>query len=1073
MSDRPPPEDGLPDESLPEEDEAELNRPITGDLPSLAVRRPILTIVANLLIIIGGLAALSGVEVRELPDVDRPIVTVRAIWDGASPETMDTEVTSVLEGAVARVSGVRSIRSGSEENNMRVRVEFEPDTDLDTAANDVREAVAGVERRLPDGVEEVSVVKADDNAGAVIRISAISDSLSEEELTKLAEEDISTEIASVPGVATVEVFGSREKVMRVLVEPLRLSSYGLTIDDVAQVLESARFDVPAGSFRSDDQLLIVRADASVWQPDEVESLEIAPRVRLGDVGNVVYGPADAENSVRLDGRTVVGLGVIRQARSNTIEISEGVDREIARLNRSLDGVEIIKTSDDAIFIKGSVREVLISLGLAVVIVIAVTFVFLGALRPTLIPATTIPVALIGTVAGIWLMGFSVNILTLLAMVLATGMIVDDAIVVMENIQRRKAQGLRPLAAAVLGTRQVFFAVLATTATLISVFLPIAFLPSTAGRLFTEFGFVLAVAVAISSFVALTLCPMLASRLPAGGQDLPVVLRRIGSPMAGLYRRMLDATLAVPLLVIAGVAILVALAVLQFASLDEELVPSEDRGTIIIAMQGPDGVDLPYMERQVAPVEAALAPLRAEGLIQNVFTIVGRYDLNRAFITVTLVPWEERETGQAEIVRRLQQDIGQLPGATVRIFGTNSLNLRGASSGGLEFALTGTSYPAIAAAAADLIAAATERLPQLRDMRMDYQATQPQLSVKIDRRRAEDLGIPVEGIAATLRAMVDGYEVTEISLDDTQVPVILQSTGGAINDPGDLANLYVRSADDRMIPLTAFISITEEGVPAELDRVGQKRAVEMDAGLAPNVPLRQAIADLEALADEVLPGSIGIVWQGEAATLEETSQEVAITFAIAVLVVLLVLAAQFESFLSALVIILTVPSGIAAALFALALTGTSLNIYSQIGLVMLIGLMAKNGILIVEFADQLRDRGLPVHRAIREASLVRLRPVMMTMLSTVFGALPLILAAGPGAEARTAIGWVIFGGLGIATFFTLFLTPAVYRVLAPLTRPRADAQGRLKAEMEAARSRPDRLSGGGDSAAPAPSPGPAE
>ncbi|MEQ9043293.1 MAG: efflux RND transporter permease subunit, partial [Sneathiellaceae bacterium] len=985
--------------------------PAGGGLPALAVRRPILTIVANLLIVIGGLAALAGVEVRELPDVDRPIVTVRAVWDGAAPETMDAEVTSVLEGAVARVAGVRSIRSSSEENNMRIRVEFEPDTDLDTAANDVREAVAGVERRLPDGVDEVSVVKADDNAGAVVQVAAVSDTLSEAELTRLAEEDISTELAAVPGVASVQVFGNRERVMRVLVEPLRLTSYGLSIDDIADVLESARFDVPAGSFKSDDQLLIVRADASVWKPEEVERLEIAPRVRLGDVAQVLYGPADAESSVRLDGRTVVGMGVIRQARSNTIEISDGVDRALERLNRSLKDVEVVKTSDDAVFIKGSVREVLISLGLAVLIVIAVTWLFLGAWRPTLIPATTIPVALVGTLGGIWLMGFSINILTLLAMVLATGMIVDDAIVVMENIQRRKMQGLKPLAAAVLGTRQVFFAVLATTATLISVFLPIAFLPSTAGRLFTEFGFVLAVAVAISSFVALTLCPMLASRLPAGGQDLPPVLRRIGSPLAGLYRRALDATLAAPLLVVAGALVLVGLAVLQFASLSEELVPQEDRGLIIVAMQGPDGVGLDYMERQVAPVEAALQPLRDDGTIAAVFTIVGRYDMNRAFITARLAPWGERDIAQGEIIGKLQRQLGQLPGATVRIFGTNSLNLRGSSSGGLEFALTGTSYPAIAAAAADLMAASAARLPALRDMRMDYQATQPQLSVRIDRRRAEDLGISVDGIAATLRAMVDGYEVTEINVDDTQVPVILQSAGGAIGDPGDLANLFVRSATGSMIPLSAFIEITEEGVPAELDRVGQKRAVEMDAGLSPDMPLRQAIADLEALADEVLPPGIGILWQGEAATLEETSQEVAITFAIAVLVVLLVLAAQFESFLSALVIILTVPSGIAAAVFALALTGTSLNIYSQIGLVMLIGLMAKNGILIVEFADQLRDRGLPVAQAIREAAIVRLRPVMMTMLSTVFGGLPLILASGPGAESRSAIGWVIFGGLG--------------------------------------------------------------
>ncbi|MGB1026274.1 MAG: efflux RND transporter permease subunit, partial [Rhodospirillaceae bacterium] len=436
-------------------------------LPALAVRRPVLIVVVNLLIILAGLAAITGVEVRELPNVDRPVVTVRANWPGAAPETVDAQATSVLEGAVARVSGVQEIRSSSEENNLRIRVSFHPDVDLNTAAADVREAVASAERRLPSGVEDVTVVKADADASPVLRVALTSDSLSVQDLTRLAEDDIAPNLASVPGVATVDLFGDREQVLRVLVDPLRLASYGLTIQDVAAVLEHAEFDVPAGSFKSDDQLLIVRADATVTEADEIERLELRDNVSLGDVARVVKGPANPVSMVRLDGQTVVGMNIIRQARSNTIAISEGVHAAVERLNARLGDARLQVTSDDALFIQGSVNEVLRTLLLTTAIVVGILWLFLGALRPTLIPAVTIPVALVGTVAAIWGLGFSINILTLLALVLATGMIVDDAIVVLENIQRMKAQGHGAYAAAVLGARQVFFAVLATTATLVS------------------------------------------------------------------------------------------------------------------------------------------------------------------------------------------------------------------------------------------------------------------------------------------------------------------------------------------------------------------------------------------------------------------------------------------------------------------------------------------------------------------------------------------------------------------------------------------------------------------------------
>ena len=1024
------------------------------DLPDLSIRRPTLIVVMNLMIVIAGLSALFGVEVRELPDVDRPVVMVRAFFDGASPETMDAEVTSAIEGAVARVSGITTINSASEENNARIRAEFGPGVDLDIAANDVREAVARISRQLPEGVDEVTVVKADTDASPVIRLALVSETLPQETLTRLAEDDVTAELSAIPGVATVQLFGNQEPVLRIVVEPMRLASFGLSIDDVARALRSTDLDVPVGSFKSDNQLLLVRADASIWQPSDIEALELKPNVPLGSVARAYYGPAEAESYSLLNGRKVVGLGIIRRAQSNTIAISDGVDAAIERLNRRLDDAEIIKVSDDATFIRGSVKEVMTSLAIAIFVVFAVIYAFMGSLRATLIPAAAIPVALVGTIAAIWLLGFSINILTLLALVLATGMIVDDAVVVIENVYRHRAMGLKPLAAAVVGTRQVFFAVIATTATLMAVFLPIAFLPSNAGRLFTEFGIVLAVAVAISSFVALSLCPLLASRLPvsdtADGKPVPRrgMIAGFGRRVENVYRRFLDFTLSARLLVLGGTAMVALTAVALYPTINEELLPREDRGSLYLMLQGPDGVGLDYMDRQSAQVEALLRPYQDSGEVGDVMSIVGRWDLNRVWIVAPLAPWGERTRSQAEIAKELRRPLRRITGAHVRLRQPNSLNLR-RSGGRMEFALTGSNYKDLAAAADDFSAAMQERLPQFEDPDVEFQQTQPQLSIKVDRRRAEDLGVPVEGIANTLRAMVAGYEVAELNVNDRSIPVLLESAAGAIDDPGDLRNLFVPTASGDLVPLSSFVSLEEIGVAAELDRTGQKRAVEIDTPLPPGYPMRKAMAEVQAIADDTLPPGIDLRFLREAATLEETSNEVMITFVIAIVVVLLVLAAQFESVLSAMVIILTVPFGLAAAIFALKLTGTTLNIYSQIGLVMLVGLMAKNGILVVEFADQLRDRGYSVMDAVRAAAITRLRPVMMTMLSTVLGALPLILSTGPGAEARSAIGWVVFGGLGIATIFTLVLIPVIYSVLAPLAPSRAHAGIRLDRELREA------------------------
>jgi hydrophobic/amphiphilic exporter-1 (mainly G- bacteria), HAE1 family len=1018
-------------------------------LPAMSVRRPYLAAVLNILIIIAGLGALMAVEVRELPNVDRPIVSVRANYPGGSPETIDAEVTSVLERAVARVNGVKGVRSSSEENNMRMRVEFSPSANLIDAANDVREAVSRAERDLPNEVENLTVIKADDDARPIMRIAVTSGALPVEDVTRIVKDEIVPELLAVEGVADARLFGERERVLRVVVDPNRLASYGLSIRDVSQLMARVRYDVPAGSFESAQQEVLVRANASVVEPAEIRELRLRDNVRLGQVADVYFAPADESSRVRLDGRSVVSIGVIRQAKSNTVEIAQGVRAAVGSLNTRLSDVELAIQSDDSVFIEGAISEVLSSLALATLIVVAVIWMFFGRFRATLVPAVVIPVALVGAVAALWAFGFSINLITLLALVLATGLVVDDAIVVLENIQRRQAQGIGPKAAAVIGTQQVFFAVLATTATLIAVFVPISFLPSTAGRLFREFGFMLAATVLISSFVALTLCPMIASRLPlakeSGGSRLSL-LGGIGNLFQRGYDGLLNVVLAAPLIVLAAACGVGAVALLLFQTLGEELVPGEDRGEINVWLQAPDGVGLDYMDLQVEKAERVFDPLIEDGTVERLFSITGRYDFNRGYLSAPLRNWEERDRTQREIESTIRGPLNEIPGFTSRISRGNSLGLRGSGAGGLEMALTGSNYPAIAVAADDFSRKLETEIAGLSNTRVQYQATQPQISLKIERERAANLNVDIDDLASTIRVLVDGFEVAELTVDDQAVPIILESAAGSVATPSDLGNLYVRSQDNRLIPLIQMISFTQEGVAAELDRHAQRRAVEIDADLSPELPLREAVDQVRALAQAELPNGIGLLFLGEAQTLEETSREIAITFAIALLVVFLVLVAQFESLTSASVIMITVPFGMAAAVFALYLTGTSINIYSQIGVLVLVGIMAKNGILLVEFADQLRDRGASVIDAAREAASVRLRPIAMTMISTIFAGLPLILSAGPGSESRTAIGWVIFGGLGLAAVFTLFLTPAVYTLVARLSKPRARASEELAEQM---------------------------
>ncbi|NNU14731.1 efflux RND transporter permease subunit [Parvularcula sp. ZS-1/3] len=1021
-----------------------------GGLPSLAVKRPLLASVLNLLIVIAGLAAVFGVEVRELPDVDRPIVTVRAVLPGAAPETMDAEVTSILEGAAARVQGVKTIRSSSEENNARIRVEFRPGTNLDVAANDIREAVAQVQRQLPARVEELGVTKADDDADPIVQMAVLAPTLNEEELTRIIDNDIVPEFLAIDGVASVGQFGAREKQLRVVIDPLRLSRYGLTVGDVANALQSAPFDVPVGSFLSEDQAFLVRAEATAATPERIKAIVLRDQVTVGDVAEAFFSPADATAFVRLNGQRVIGLSVVRQAQSNTIDISDAVGRVVERLNRRFDNVEIVVNTDDAVFIRASVREVITSLLITIGVVMATIFAFFGSGRATLIPSLAIPVALVGTLAGIYLLGFSVNIITLLALVLATGLIVDDAIVVLENIQRRRSEGAERRAAAVLGTGQVFFAVVATTAVLVSVFVPISFLPSESGRLFREFGFTLALAVIISSFVALTLVPALASRMGTGRDSLWPSVAKFGSSVQGGYDRALKFCLDRPIVPVGLSLAAAAGAAFVYTVLPSELTPPEDRSQMFVFARGPDGVGLDYMDRQTDQIEEAFQPYIDDGTLKGLYTIVGRYDPNISYLTIPMADWSERELSQQDVINAVRPELSQIPGVRASPFGRGSLQVGwGGSRQGLQVALTGGDYQRIFLSARALSDAVEADSQILLNPEISYQPTQPQVAVKVDRQRAADLQVSLDELSVTLRTMVGGEEIIDLNVNDQAIPIVLRAQVGSVADPSDLQNLFIRTEGGSLVPLSSLTQIVEEGVAAELDRTEQRRAIEFEADIAEGYTIDEAIAELGRLAESTITDDIDILLQGEAASLDESSRDILLTYAFAFVIVFLVLVAQFESLTSAVVVILSVPFALAAAILSLSLTGTSLNLYSQIGLVMLIGLMAKNGILMVEFADQLRSAGRSVREATAEAASTRLRPIVMTLISTVLGALPLILSSGAGAEARQSIGWVVFGGLGIAGIFTLFLTPVIYLGIARFGASRSADEDALERELQEA------------------------
>ncbi|MGR3499176.1 MAG: efflux RND transporter permease subunit [Limimaricola soesokkakensis] len=1007
------------------------------------VARPIFGIVLNLLIIIAGLAALTSVDIREMPDVDQPVLSVRTTYEGAVASTVDTEVTQVLEDALSALEGMSYIESTSSAGSSSITIDLSDGTDVDVAANEAREIVSSTLRSLPDDIDDPSVSKSDSNADAIIRLALLGDA-SFDELTQLAEGTVYERLSLIEGIAEVTVRGNRANEFRVAVNMPSLLSRGLTVFDVSTALAQLRDDTALGSLSTQSQTLSLRVGNDEVTVDSINQLPINDTTQVADVAFVQLIPEDASVYTRVNGETAVSLDITRQSVGNTLDISRDVGTAVEELRDQLpEGVQLLVTSDDGIFIEGSINEVVKSILLATVIVVAVIFVFLRSPRATLIPAVTIPVALIGTLAAIWLTGFSVNTISLLALVLATGMVVDDAIVVIENIVRKRKSGMGAFAAAASGTNEVFFAVISTTATLAAVFIPISFLPGQAGGVFSEFGFVLAFAVTLSSITALTLAPVLAAMLDPGRSSVEVGDTKPGA-LARAFDKVMDFAIRTPLLVLSIAIGFAMIALGAAATLPSTITPDEDRGFFLVQARGASDTTVEYLDTQVMLVEDILAPYLENGQVAAVQSIIGIGGGNSAFIVVRLPDWAERDFSQQDLIAQISGQLSAVPGVQVSARSTNSLNIRGAG-GGLGFAVTGTNLANMTEAADSLVAAMSQDdtflNPQLSNNSVDAQ-----LEVTVDTAAASDMGLNSSDVTRLVSAMVQGEVAVSVFSDDVEVDVNVVPGGPPIDDPSDIASLSIRLDSGDYIPLSAVASLETVVSDAQIERLGGALSVALQANLGQGVDLSTAMDRVLEIADEVLPDGMGITFTGEAATLNDTEGGLYAVFGIALIVVLLVLSAQFESFASAVVIMMTVPFGLAAALLAISLAGGSLNYYSQIGLVMLIGVMAKNGILIVEFANQLREAGEDIDSAIRNALRLRIRPVMMTMVSTVFGGLPLIVTSGAGAEARIAVGWVIVGGLGFATVFTLFLTPIFYRWIAVWGAAPGAAASRLRTEV---------------------------
>ena len=1009
-------------------------------LSDVSIKRPVFATVLSLLIVVFGLAALLGLPVREYPDIDPPVVSISTDYTGAAAEVVDTQITQVIEGAISGIEGIRSIESSTEQGESRTSIEFNTSRDVDIAANDVRDAVSRVADQLPEEADPPVVQKADSDARPMMWITLRSDVWDRAELSDFADRVLADRLSVLDGVADVRIGGERRYAIRVWLDRERLAARNITVAEVERALRANNIELPAGSVDSSTRNFTVRAEGRLSNVEQFRQLVIRrdgnDLLRLGEVANVQMGVESDVSRLRANGQTAIGMGVIRQSKANTVAVSDAVRSELEKIRVTLPPeVTIAESYDESIFIRASIKEVMTTLAIAVSLVILVIFLFLRSWRATLIPAVTIPVAVIGAFIGLGFLGFSINVLTLLAVILAIGLVVDDAIVMLENIQRRIDEGEPPLLAAYRGAKQVAFAVVATTLTLVAVFVPISFMGGNIGRLFAEFGFTLAAAVVVSSVVALTLAPMLCSKWlkhspeTAEGHRLWAASEKILNGLTNGYRRLLVFSLNQPGLLLGLGLVGLVIAAVVYPKLPQELAPTEDRAVIIMPTSAPRGSTVEYTDHYVRQVEGMLLPYLDEGIANRLLSIVGfRDEEDNAFLIMGLVPWEDRDIKQQEVTNQIRQKLADVSGIRTVAVNPPGLGQRGFSQA-VEFVVAGPDYESVQAWSQEIVERA-EQNPNLLNLDTDFELTRPELRVNIDRERAADLDITIEDVGLTLQTMLASRQVTTYIDRGREYDVIVQAEEANRATPADLEQIFLRPREGgNLIPLKALVSVEEIGANPDLRRIDRLPAVVISASLAEGYDLGSALTYLNNLAVDNLPPEARVSYKGLSREFQESSAAIYVTFALAFVIVFLVLAAQFESWIHPLIIMLSVPLAVTGALLALWWSGISLNIYSQIGIIMLLGLMAKNGILIVEFANQLRDKGYEVRDAILEGACLRFRPVLMTTISTIFGAIPLVIATGAGAESRAAIGMVILGGLIFATTLTLFIIPVLYNLLA--------------------------------------------
>ena len=1023
-------------------------------LPELSIKRPVFATVMSLVLVLVGLVSYQRLGVREYPAIDPPVVTVQSTYPGASAPIVETQVTQVLEDSLAGIEGIDFLTSISRQESSQITITFRLDRNPDYAAADVRDRVGRVRGRLPEEIEEPIIQKVEADAQPIIHLAFSSDRHSELDITDYADRYVKDQLQTLSGVAEVRLFGERAYSMRIWLDPERLAAYQLTPQDVELALRRQNVEVPSGRIESLQREFTVLAETDLRTPEQFNDLIIKDAnsylVRLSDVGHAEIGALDERMIVRFNGKPAIALGVIKQATANPLEVSEEVNRILPRIAESLpEGMQVRVANDKSIFIAESIKNVYRTIAEAVVLVVFIIFLFLRSVRATLIPLVTIPVSLIGAFALMYVAGFSINTLTLLALVLAIGLVVDDAIVMLENIYRHVEEGMEPVRAALLGSREISFAIIAMTITLAAVYAPIGFMTGITGRLFTEFAWTLAGAVLVSGFVALTLSPMMCSKLLKHQSHHNFAYRIIERGLNGItkgYRALLKGALAArPLVLLIGLAVAGA-SYFLFTTLKSELAPIEDQGTIITSFRGPEGATIQYTDTYAKQLEKiALAVPEAD----RVFVVAGNPTVSQGRVILRIKPWSERERVQQEIGRSIAPDMVKVPGITA--FPSNPPSLgQSVRSKPINFVVqTSRPYDELDQMVNKLMDKARD-YPGLVDIDTDLRMNSPQLDIAVDREKAAALGVEIDTLGRTLETMLGGRQVTRFKKEGEQYDVVVKIADIDRQNPDDMRRIYVRGRDNQVIPLSNLITIKETVAPKELNHFNQLRAATITAQLAPGYSLSDGLAFLEEAATEVLPGTAQIEYAGESREFRQASAGMYLTFLLALAFIYLVLAAQFESFTDPFIIMLTVPLSVTGALLALWWSGGTLNIYSQVGLVTLIGLITKHGILIVEFSNQLRAQGRSMREAVIESAAMRLRPILMTTGAMVLGAVPLAIATGAGAESRQDIGWVIVGGLLVGTLFTLFVIPVVYTYVSRRVFVEADESAPVPA---AARLKP--------------------